>query len=69
MLLAQPWPKVRTHPPFGSCYCLATVVVAGEVDTIEFLEGRHIHEVVEVIKKRAIDSAVQAGADKGTCDF
>ena len=39
------------------------------MDTIELVEGRDIHNVIEVIKKRAVESAVKAGADRSmlTC--
>ncbi|TCD68757.1 hypothetical protein EIP91_009903 [Steccherinum ochraceum] len=58
-----------TCPPF---YSVANAVgaamakVAGEVDTIEILQGRNIVEVVDSFKQRAIEYAVQAGADRDT---
>ena len=39
--------------------------VAGEIDTIEIMQGRDIHTVVEGIKKKAIEKAIAAGADPG----
>ena len=44
---------------------LIYMTVAGEVDTIEILAGRDIHDVVEAIKVQAIRKAVAAGADPG----
>lgn len=41
----------------------AFCVVAGEVDTIEFLAGRNIEEVIEGLKLQAIQNAVKNGAD------
>ena len=39
------------------------VVVAGEIDTIEILAGRNVHDVIEEIKTQAVAKAVAAGAD------
>ncbi|THH28580.1 hypothetical protein EUX98_g5611 [Antrodiella citrinella] len=58
-----------TCPPF---YSVANAVgaamakVAGEVDTIEFLASRNIHDVIEDIKQRAVENAFQLGADLAT---
>lgn len=41
-------------------------IVAGEVDTIEFLAGRNVHDVVEEIKTKAIAKAIASGADVAT---
>ena len=40
-------------------------VVAGEIDTIELLQGRSIHDVIDNIKAQAIEKAIRAGADPG----
>ena len=37
--------------------------VAGEIDTIEILAGRDIHTVIDEIKAKATQKAVDAGAD------
>lgn len=47
-------------------YSLLRSVVAGEVDTIEFLAGRNVHDVVEEIKTKAIAKAIASGADVAT---
>ncbi len=39
--------------------------MAGEVDTIEILQGRHIDDVINKIKEQAIQRAVQSGARAG----
>ena len=39
--------------------------MAGEIDTIEILEGRNLDEVTEEIKARAIQKAVRSGARVG----
>jgi hypothetical protein len=41
------------------------MVVAGEIDTIEILQGRDIDDVIDVIKRQAIEKAVQNGARRG----
>lgn len=40
--------------------------MAGEIDTIELLQNRDIHDVIEAIKVQAIDKAIKAGADPGS---
>ena len=42
-----------------------SVVVAGEVDTIEFLQGRTLESVLEPLKLEAIQKAIRAGANPG----
>lgn len=42
------------------------LVVAGDVDVIEIMEGRQIADVIDTMKERAIENAIQSGADKGT---
>ncbi|KAI0088853.1 DUF917-domain-containing protein [Irpex rosettiformis] len=60
------------RPPF---YSVANAVgaamakVAGEVDTIEILQGRHIDDVIDNIKQQAIEKAVQAGARAETVEI
>lgn len=39
--------------------------MAGEVDTIEILQGCHIDDVINKIKEQAIQRAVQSGARAG----
>ncbi|KZT59565.1 DUF917-domain-containing protein [Calocera cornea HHB12733] len=54
------------RPPFfavANAVGAAMAKVAGEVDTIEILEGRRLDEVLEKIKKEAIARAIAAGAD------
>ncbi|PCH44913.1 DUF917-domain-containing protein [Wolfiporia cocos MD-104 SS10] len=57
------------RPPY---YSVANAVgaamakVAGEIDTIELLQGRDIHDVIEAIKVQAIDKAIKSGADPAT---
>ncbi|KAI0072072.1 DUF917-domain-containing protein [Panus rudis PR-1116 ss-1] len=54
------------HPPFfdvANAVGAAMAKVAGEIDTIEFLQGRVISDVIEEIKSRAITQAIEAGAD------
>ncbi|KAH8097081.1 hydantoinase/oxoprolinase [Cristinia sonorae] len=61
-----------TCPPF---YSVANAVgaamakVTGEVDTIEILQGRNIHDVIEGFKLKAIENAILAGADKDTIEI
>ncbi|KZT10328.1 DUF917-domain-containing protein [Laetiporus sulphureus 93-53] len=40
--------------------------IAGEIDTIELLQNRNIHDVIEGIKAQAIEKAIAAGADPAT---
>ncbi|OCH93351.1 DUF917-domain-containing protein [Obba rivulosa] len=57
------------RPPYfdvANAVGAAMAKVAGEVDTIEFLQDRQIQDVIEKIKARAIEKAVQAGADPTT---
>ncbi|CAL1709132.1 unnamed protein product [Somion occarium] len=59
------------RPPFFSVAnavgaAMAKVPVAGEVDTIEFLEFRSLSSVVEDIKEIAIRKAIASGADPTT---
>lgn len=42
-------------------------VVAGEIDTIEILQGRNIDDVIDVIKTEAIAKAIKFGANPGMC--
>lgn len=42
---------------------LTSNAVAGEVDTIELLQGRNINDVIEAIKVQAIERAIRSGAD------
>ncbi|KAI0777763.1 DUF917-domain-containing protein [Trametes elegans] len=61
--------KEIIRPPFFSvanAVGAAMAKVAGEIDTIEFLAGRNIHDVVESIKEKAIQKAISAGADPAT---
>ncbi|KAI0682250.1 hydantoinase/oxoprolinase [Earliella scabrosa] len=61
--------KEIIRPPFfgvANAVGAAMAKVAGEVDTIEILAGRDIHDVVEAIKEQAIRKAVAAGADPAT---
>ncbi|KZT70497.1 hydantoinase [Daedalea quercina L-15889] len=44
----------------------AMAKVAGEIDTIELLQGRSIHDVIDNIKTQAIEKAIRAGADPAT---
>ncbi|GBE89009.1 DUF917-domain-containing protein [Sparassis crispa] len=44
----------------------AMAKVAGDVDTIELLQNRNVHAVIESIKTRAIQKAIIAGADPAT---
>ncbi|KAL1943929.1 hypothetical protein VTO73DRAFT_3747 [Trametes versicolor] len=57
------------RPPFfgvANAVGAAMAKVAGEVDTIEFLAGRNVHDVVEEIKTKAIAKAIASGADVAT---
>ena len=40
-------------------------LVAGEIDTIEILEGRNLNDVLEVIKGKAIERSILSGAAPG----
>jgi hypothetical protein len=42
---------------------ISIILVAGEIDTIEILQGRNINDVIESIKLEAIEKAVAAGAN------
>lgn len=37
--------------------------MAGEIDTIELLEGRNIRDIIEGLKAQALEKAIKAGAD------
>ncbi|TFY55280.1 hypothetical protein EVJ58_g8349 [Rhodofomes roseus] len=57
------------RPPFfgvANAVGAAMAKVAGEVDTIEILQGRDVHEVIEGIKAQAIEKAIKGGADPAT---
>ena len=41
--------------------------MAGEIDTIEILQGRKFDDVIEVIKAQAIEKAIRCGAIPGMC--
>ncbi|KZT70496.1 hypothetical protein DAEQUDRAFT_810662 [Daedalea quercina L-15889] len=41
-------------------------LIAGEIDTIEILQGRDIHDVIEGIKQQATEKAIKGGADPAT---
>ncbi|EMD31880.1 hypothetical protein CERSUDRAFT_109067 [Gelatoporia subvermispora B] len=54
------------RPPYfdvANAVGAAMAKVAGDIDTIEFLQDRSIHDVIEKIKTKAIEKAVEAGAD------
>ncbi|KZO91644.1 hydantoinase/oxoprolinase [Calocera viscosa TUFC12733] len=56
------------RPPFfgvANAVGAAMAKVAGEVDTIEILEGKVLSEVLEKIKKDALARAIAAGGDPG----
>ena len=56
-------------PPFHSvanAVGAAIANVSGEIDTIEILEGKNLQVTLEILKKKAIDKAVEAGADPET---
>ncbi|CCM04742.1 uncharacterized protein FIBRA_06931 [Fibroporia radiculosa] len=57
------------RPPYFSvanAVGAAMAKVAGEIDTIELLQNRDIHDVIDAIKKQAIEKAIKAGADPAT---
>ncbi|KAJ3558225.1 hypothetical protein NM688_g1053 [Phlebia brevispora] len=57
------------RPPFFSvanAVGAAMAKVAGEVDTIEILQGRPIDDVIGAIKAQAIERAIRSGADPDT---
>lgn len=53
------------HHEVANAVGAAIASVSGEVDTIEILEGRSISDVLENIKQRAVDRAVESGAQPG----
>ncbi|KAH9835241.1 hydantoinase/oxoprolinase [Rhodofomes roseus] len=54
------------HYSVANAVGAAMAKVAGEIDTIELLQGRSIHDVIDNIKAQAIDKAIRAGADPAT---
>ncbi|KAI0795456.1 DUF917-domain-containing protein [Abortiporus biennis] len=57
------------RPPFfgvANAVGAAMAKVAGEIDVIEFLQGRKVEDVIEGIKIRAIEKAISAGAAADT---
>ncbi|KAJ3461158.1 hypothetical protein MRS44_009711 [Fusarium solani] len=44
----------------------AIAKVSGQIDTIEILEGRDEQEIIESTKRKAIEAAIEAGADRDT---
>jgi hypothetical protein len=65
MPLVRRWLKVNFSAA-ASTTCLFTVItVAGEIDTIEILQGRSIDDVIEAIKAQAVQKAIQSGANPG----
>jgi hypothetical protein len=54
------------HHEVANAVGAAIASVSGEVDTIEILEGRSISDVLENIKQRAVDRAVESGAQPGS---
>ena len=53
------------HHEVANAVGAAIASVSGEVDTIEILEGRSISDVLENIKQRAVERAVESGAQPG----
>ncbi|KAI0694195.1 hydantoinase/oxoprolinase [Cytidiella melzeri] len=56
------------RPPFFSvanAVGAAMAKVAGEVDTIQILQGRHIDDVINIIKDQAIQKSIRSGAREG----
>ncbi|GJE86630.1 HyuA and DUF917 domain-containing protein [Phanerochaete sordida] len=57
------------RPPFFSVANAAGAAmakVAGEIDTIEILQGRNIDDVIEAMKVQAIEKAIRLGASPDT---
>ncbi|THH01275.1 hypothetical protein EW026_g1378 [Hermanssonia centrifuga] len=55
------------RPPYfdvANAVGAAMAKVAGEIDTIELLQGRDIDQVIDAIKLQSIEKAVKAGADR-----
>ncbi|KAI0938669.1 hypothetical protein AcV5_000296 [Taiwanofungus camphoratus] len=57
--------EIIRPPYFGVANAVGAAMakVAGEIDTIELLQNRNIHDVIEAIKAQAIEKAIKAGAD------
>ncbi|PSR71578.1 hypothetical protein PHLCEN_2v12550, partial [Hermanssonia centrifuga] len=57
------------RPPYfdvANAVGAAMAKVAGEIDTIELLQGRDIDQVIGAIKLQSIEKAVKAGADRAS---
>ena len=68
MPLGLRWPRVSHLLCHGSLFAHLNVCicsVAGEIDTIEILQDRNIHDVIEGIKVQAVEKAIKGGADPG----
>lgn len=63
MQLVPPWRRVSLYVLRSACYYEHCVTVAGEIDTIELLEGRNIRDIIEGLKAQALEKAIKAGAD------
>jgi hypothetical protein len=65
-LLSSPSYSIPPFHDVANAVGAAIASVSGEVDTIEILEGRKLDDVLGIIKQRAIQNAVDAGADAST---
>ncbi|KAF9819430.1 hypothetical protein IEO21_02173 [Rhodonia placenta] len=60
--------EILRPPHFGVANAVGAAMakVAGEIDTIELLEGRNIRDIIEGLKAQALEKAIKAGADPST---
>ncbi|RSM09901.1 hypothetical protein CEP52_003869 [Fusarium oligoseptatum] len=60
--------KIIRPPHFDCANAVGAAIakVSGQIDTIEILEGRDEQEVIESTKQKAIEAAIEAGADRDT---
>ncbi|KAM0420343.1 hypothetical protein ACHAPT_011885 [Fusarium lateritium] len=60
--------KIIRPPHFDCANAVGAAIakVSGQIDTIEILEGRDEQEIIETTKQKAINAAVDAGADHDT---
>ncbi|KAM6518928.1 hypothetical protein FSOLCH5_007693 [Fusarium solani] len=60
--------KIIRPPHFDCANAVGAAIakVSGQIDTIEILEGRDEQEIIESTKRKAIEAAIEAGADRDT---
>ncbi|RSL59960.1 hypothetical protein CEP54_007019 [Fusarium duplospermum] len=60
--------KIIRPPHFDCANAVGAAIakVSGQIDTIEILEGRDEQEIIQPTKQKAIEAAIEAGADRDT---